>query len=88
MSLAVLCEGADQSVELRISDISVKGAYVATRVPLAVGAKVKLAFALPNGFIVKTRATVTHSEPNKGMGVQFNALSDDDAERIRRFIHA
>src|SRR6185436_4892433 len=88
MSLAVLCEGADQSADLHISDISVKGAYIATREPLAVGAKMKLAFALPNGFIVKTKATVTHSESNQGMGVEFNSLSDDDVERIRRFIHA
>jgi uncharacterized protein (TIGR02266 family) len=88
MSLAVLCEGADQSVELRISDVSVKGAYIATRAPLAVGSKVKLAFALPNGFIIKAAAIVAHSEPNQGMGVEFNSLSDDDVERIRRFIHS
>lgn len=88
MSLAVLCEDADQSAELRISDISVKGAYIATLAPLAIGAKVKLAFALPNGYIIKTEAVVARSEPNKGMGVEFASLNDDDAERLRRFIRA
>ena len=88
MSLAVLCEDADQSAELRISDISVKGAYIATLAPLPIGSKVRLAFALPNGYIIKTEAIVARSQPHKGMGVEFTTLGDDDAERVRRFIRA
>ena len=86
--LDVWYEGESVRGETRMSDLSIKGAYVETVAPLPVGSPIKLIFALPNGTVIETAATVAHSEPTRGMGVQFTSLTSEQSNYIRQFIHA
>ncbi|HKQ04274.1 MAG TPA: PilZ domain-containing protein [Blastocatellia bacterium] len=86
--LDVWYEGESVSGETRISDLSVRGAYVETVTPLPVGSTFDLIFALPDGSVIETRATVVRNQPHAGMGVRFDFLSPEQANTIRQFIRA
>ncbi|MEN3331878.1 MAG: PilZ domain [Blastocatellia bacterium] len=86
--LDVWYEGENVRGETRISDLSVRGAYIETMAPLPVGATFKLVFALPDSMVIETEGTVVHSEPQSGMGVRFDSLSSEQTDYIRQFIRA
>jgi PilZ domain len=81
-------DGAGVRGETRISDLSVRGAYLEAVAPLPVGTTFNLGFALPDGTVIETEATVAHSHPDSGMGVRFDSLSLEQANTIRQFIRA
>ena len=81
-------EGETGRGETRISDLSVKGAYIETMAPLPVGSTLMLVFALPDSMVIETKCIVMHSEPRTGMGVRFLSLSPEQTNYIRQFIHA
>lgn len=86
--LDVWYEGDGALGETHISDLSVTGAYIETRTPMPVGTNIKLIFALPDGQVVETEAVVMHSQRGQGMGIHFTALSPEQTNHIRQFIHA
>ena len=86
--LDVWYEGDNVRGETRISDLSVRGAYIETMTPLPVGSLFKLIFELPDSMVIETEGTVVHSEPRIGMGVRFDSLSAEQTSYIRQFIHA
>lgn len=86
--LDVWYEGENVRGETRISDLSVRGAYIETVTPLPVGATFKLVFALPDSMVIETEGTVAHCEPQSGMGVRFLSLTPEQTNYIRQFIHA
>lgn len=76
------------------SDISEGGLFVATVNIQPLGSPVEVAFALPSGEQVMARGRVRwvreadargHSE-QPGMGIQFEALSEDAREAVQQFI--
>ena len=81
-------EGAGVRTETRISDISVTGVYIETMSPVPVGSNLKLAFTLPNGYVVHADGVVVHRQPQTGIGVKFTNLDPNDARLIREFIRA
>jgi c-di-GMP-binding flagellar brake protein YcgR len=86
--LDVWYEGENVRGETRISDLSVRGAYIETMTPLPVGSTFKLVFALPDSMVIETEGTVVRREPHGGMGVRFLSLTPEQANYIRQFIHA
>jgi hypothetical protein len=86
--LDVWYEGETVRGETRISDLSVRGAYIDTMTPLPVGSTFNLIFTLPDGAVIETQSTVMHSEPRIGMGVRFISLTPEQTDYIRQFIHA
>jgi len=81
-------EGESVRCEARISDLSVRGAFLEAATPMPVGITFNLTFALPDGTVIETQATVAHSHPGSGMGVRFDSLSPEQTNTIRQFIHA
>jgi hypothetical protein len=81
-------EGENVRGETRISDLSVRGAYIETMAPLPVGATFMLAFTLPDGMVIEAKCSVMHSHPRNGMGVRFLSLSSEQSNYIRQFIRA
>lgn len=75
-------------------DISEGGVFVASYVLLPVGSRVSLEVALPGNFEIHASGVVRwlrHSDGAEdsappGMGIQFDAISDDDRELIREFV--
>jgi uncharacterized protein (TIGR02266 family) len=86
--LDVWYEGAGVRGEARISDLSVRGAFIEAATPLPVGTIFTLSFTLPDGTVIETEATVAHTHSGSGMGVRFDSLSPEQANTIRQFIHA
>ncbi|MFL6214069.1 MAG: PilZ domain-containing protein [Blastocatellia bacterium] len=86
--LDVWYEGEGVRGETRISDLSVRGAYIEAASPLPVGTIFNVTFALPDGTVIETQATVAHSHPGSGMGVRFDSLTREQTNIIRQFIHA
>ena len=74
--------------ESRISDLSIRGAYIETGRLMPVGSTFKVTFALPDGSVIETQATVAHSHTVSGMGLRFDSLSLEQTNTIRQFIRA
>lgn len=88
LRLELSFEGAGMRAETRISDISITGVYIETVSAIPVASNLKLAFTLPNGYVVNTEGIVVHSQPQTGVGVKFVNLDPNDARLIREFIRA
>ena len=75
-------------------DLSEGGLFVATHMLQPIGSEITLTFALPTGPEISVRGVVRwQRDPHEhnsltppGMGVQFQDLSDEDLERIRKFV--
>jgi len=61
----------------RVQDLSAGGLFFATRLPRPVGTKAKLDFLVQEGQI-RAEAIVRHSEPGKGLGLKFTAVTEQD----------
>ena len=61
----------------RIRDLSTGGLFIATPVPQPIGAKAKVDFLVEEGQI-RAEAIVRHSEPGKGLGLKFTAVTEQD----------
>ena len=76
------------------SDISAGGLFVATYDLRPIGSVVKIEFTLPDGYEVKVEGEVRwvkdpidgDSDGSPGMGVKFEALSEDDLRAIEEFV--
>jgi len=79
------------------ADIGLLGVFVERAMPLAAGEDVELRFALPGNeipLVARCRVAWFHAEGVRlqskalppGLGLEFIHLSDQDQERLRRFI--
>jgi len=83
-----LLEGLDsRGSEARVSDLSVNGAFIDTRMVLAAGTVTKLTFRIRDREITVT-VEVRYAIPEIGMGVRFLNLSPEDGVLIEEVIGA
>jgi RNA polymerase sigma factor FliA len=71
-------------------NLSEGGVFVACQDILPIGTTVEIRLSLPDGEPIRTKATVRWSRPlsapeGPGMGLQFGALTSEDAVRVHRF---
>jgi uncharacterized protein (TIGR02266 family) len=73
-------------------NLSEGGAFIATRAPCSVGSPVDLIVGLPQQKIVRLRGRVcwrrfasSDDDTAPGLGIRFERLSTEDADRIRAF---
>ena len=79
------------SLKARLQDISETGAFVDTTRSLAVGGQVEFSFRLPypeDPSPIVGRGRVVRVQPMKGVGLEFQQLTDEDRQRIRYFVAA
>ncbi|HUA00154.1 MAG TPA: PilZ domain-containing protein [Candidatus Aquilonibacter sp.] len=69
----------------RVRDLSIGGVFVSTTAPPAVGAAVKLLFALPEGE-VRIEGIVRYADAKKGMGIEFVRMGAADGARFRELL--
>jgi len=69
------CNGMDDVS--RVRDLSAGGLFIATRGSRPVGMKAKLDFLVQEGQI-RAEAIVRHIEPQKGLGLKFTAVTEQD----------
>jgi PilZ domain len=69
------CNGRDDVS--RVRDLGAGGLFIAAPDPRPVGTKAKLDFLVNEGQI-RAEATVRHSEPGRGLGLRFTAVTEQD----------
>jgi PilZ domain len=75
----------DYSITSRVEDFSVSGAFIASHETKALGSRVDLQFALPEGQI-KVQAIVRNVREGRGMGVEFVSMQGKDFDLILKAV--
>jgi c-di-GMP-binding flagellar brake protein YcgR len=68
-----------------VLELSCGGAYIESPV-VAVGSQIKMEFDLVDGHTVEATAIVRYVILGAGMGVEFEAISDENKAQIERFV--
>jgi c-di-GMP-binding flagellar brake protein YcgR len=71
--------------ESMILDLSVGGAYIESPV-VPEGSKIDVTFPLVNGHVVRARAVVRYLVLSRGMGVEFEQISEEDRLQVAEFV--
>jgi hypothetical protein len=74
--------GAGTAMQTSASDVSGRGCYIESLVPLPLGTALTITFWLDMDKIV-TPASVRTSDPGVGMGIEFTGLSPHNQERLQ-----
>lgn len=72
-------------MQTHATDISGRGCYVETIMPLALGTPLKIAFWIDSEKI-STSGIVRASDPGVGMGIEFTGLPDADQQRLQQHL--
>ena len=78
----------EHSGKRKVSSVSVLalgGLFISTPEPPPVGDAIKLVFRIPGGQ-VRARAMVRNSQPGKGMGIEFAAMTQDASKRLHQLM--
>lgn len=77
--------GSQHSLSGELSNLGHFGCYVQTGSPLPVGASVEISIS-HNSQCFRTGATVKSSQPEKGMGLTFGEIADDDRKVLDEWL--
>jgi hypothetical protein len=77
--------GVGAPMQTPTADVSGRGCYVESRVPLPLGTKLNLVFWVESEKIT-TAGLVRASDPGVGMGIEFVGLDDVARERLQTFL--
>jgi hypothetical protein len=75
--------GGGTAMQTSASDVSGRGCYIESLVPLPLGTPLIITFWLDMDKVV-TPATVRTSDPGVGMGIEFTGLSPQNQERLQQ----
>ena len=78
-------QGPGERLVSRVATLGLGGLYISTADPPEVGDLVQVFFEVPGGE-VRARAVVRVSEPGKGMGIEFTAMSTEARGRIHQLL--
>ena len=67
------------------TDMSARGCYIESFVPLSIGSVVIVTFWIDSDKI-KTNGVVRASDPGVGMGIEFTALEDQIQQRLQSYL--
>jgi hypothetical protein len=85
--IALLPEGASVASRTETSELSQKGCYVESNFTLAVGNKLQVEFWI-NEEKLTANAVISTNHPGFGNGMEFLDMSDEDQEKLKRFLAA
>jgi PilZ domain len=77
--------GGTAAMQTSASDISGRGCYVESRVPLPLGTPLSVTFWIDSEKI-STKAVVRASDPGVGMGIEFIGLDRPDKTRLQKYL--
>jgi hypothetical protein len=77
--------GAGSPMKTHAADISGRGCYVETLVPLPLGTPLSVTLWIEEDKIV-TSAMVRSSDPGVGMGIEFTGLNDATKDRLQNYL--
>jgi hypothetical protein len=79
--------GRGTSMQTNSSDITGRGCYIETLVPLPLGTRLNVTFWIESTKI-STTGIVRSSDPGVGMGVEFTGLNEETKERFQRHLES
>jgi hypothetical protein len=85
VSIDCLVEGASGHASMRVSELSLGGCYVDTRMQFGANSPITIRAQFPSGEIVFT-GRVLYEQPGYGLGVAFDPLSDSTREQLQKFL--
>ena len=77
-------EGSDSPIRGATSDLSLRGCYIETVFPFAIGTRLELNLQIDGTLLVL--ATVVTSDPQVGNGIQFTRMLPEDIDELRAFL--
>jgi hypothetical protein len=78
--------GEGNRTRRRLTDLGPNGVYIDTTGPLPMGSEIDLRFTLPDDHVVSATGVVRYHQPGVGMGIEFVEISEDDRDRIKRWV--
>ena len=78
--------GEGSRTRRRLTDLGPNGVYIDTTGPLPMGSELDLKFTLPDDSIVTARGVVRYHQPGVGMGIEFVEISEEDRDRVKRWV--
>ena len=79
--MLVAWQSSGDRVVSRVRTLGLGGLFISTPEPPPIGEVIKLFFEVPDGE-VRARAVVRDSQPGKGMGIEFTAMSHEARARL------
>ncbi len=79
-------EGGDGTGIANTRDIGIGGLYMITNADLEVGTPLFMRMSI-GGEEIGVDGTVTYTDPNHGVGIRFQALSEKNEELLKRELH-
>ncbi|MGB6545875.1 MAG: PilZ domain-containing protein [Candidatus Acidiferrales bacterium] len=83
--MLIAWQSGGQRTVSRVATLGLGGIFIATRNPPPVGEVLHVIFEVPSGE-VRARAVVRDSQPGRGMGVEFTAMSLEARARLDRLL--
>lgn len=78
-------DGQRAHMQCTATDISARGCYIESLVPLAIASNIFITFWLDSDKI-RTSGVVRTSDPGVGMGIEFTALTDEIQKRLQAYL--
>jgi PilZ domain len=78
-------DGQRAHMQCTATDMSARGCYIESFVPLALGSSVFITFWIDSDKI-KTSGVVRASDPGVGMGIEFTSLEDEIQKRLQAYL--
>ena len=79
-------QGGDGTGIANTRDIGIGGLYMITNAPLEIGAPLFMRMSI-DGEEIGLDGVVTYNDPNHGVGVRFQAMSEKNEEILKRHLH-
>jgi len=87
ISVELYPDGQSAKIWGKAVDVSVGGCFVEMSIPLREGTKLKIVLWVKDEKL-QAKATVVSSRPGFGVGIQFQEISPEDAQRLKQFLQS
>jgi PilZ domain len=88
VSLRVMCESAQATLQGEITDLSVHGCFILADDKVDTGESINLKISQPQSGHLLIRGKVIYQMPEIGFGVLFTSEEDEDRKRLRWIVRA
>jgi len=81
-------EGESACLYGKLANLSKGGCFIETKSPFPAGTIVRVQFVAASGVKVRVTGEVRNVRPDKGMGVIFKSLAEQDREKLEALLHS
>jgi hypothetical protein len=82
--LTLFCQG--ETYRVKAANLSLGGVFIATKLPLPIGALVHMRMGLPDRTFIQATGQVRFTKPGVGIGIRFFEITERDLQRIGEIV--